>query len=85
MRELGLTRWRRAYEPILIGLTATPYRGHDEEETRRLVRSYGSNRLDSGAFASDEPEDVIRELQEKKILARADQDTIIGGRFRKRL
>ena len=82
MQSLGLTRWRRAHEPILIGLTATPYRGHDEDETRRLVRRYGSNRLDSGAFASDEPEEVIRELQEKQILAQADHATIEGGRFR---
>ena len=82
MRELGLTRWRRAYEPILIGLTATPYRGHNEEETSRLASRYGRNRLDSGAFASDDPEDVIRELQDKHILAQADHATITGGQFR---
>ena len=56
MEELGLTRYRRAGEPILIGLTATPYRGHDEEDTRRLVNRYGANRLDAGAFRSDDPE-----------------------------
>ncbi len=33
MQELGLTRWRRLHEPFLIGLTATPYRGHDAAET----------------------------------------------------
>ena len=81
MQELGLTRWRRAHEPILIGLTATPYRGHDEEETTRLVRRYGSHRLDSGAFASDDPEDVIQELQGESILAQADHANIEGGRF----
>lgn len=50
MQEIGLTRWQRPDEPFLIGLTATPYRGHDEEETARLVNRYGANRLDDGAF-----------------------------------
>ena len=81
MQELGLTRWRRANEPVLIGLTATPYRGRDERETERLVNRYGSNRLDEGAFVSPEPEGVIRELQEMRVLARADHETIQGGRF----
>ena len=81
MQELGLTRWRREDEPILIGLTATPYRGHDEAETQRLVRRYGRNRLDAGAFASNEPEAVIQELQTMHVLARADHKIIEGGEF----
>ena len=81
MQELGLTRWQRAAEPRLLGLTATPYRGYDEAETERLVRRYSSNRLDAGAFASDDPEDVIGELQDMKVLAQADHDTIEGGDF----
>ncbi len=81
MEELGLTRWRRPTEPLLIGLTATPYRGHDESETARLVNRYGSNRLDAGAFASDEPEYVISELQAMRVLAQADHGTIEGGDF----
>ena len=81
MQELGLTRWRRSDEPFLIGLTATPYRGYDEAETQRLVNRYGANRLDSGAFASDDPEYVISELQEMQVLARADHATIEGGQF----
>ena len=81
MQELGLTRWRRPQEPFLIGLTATPYRGRDERGTERLVNRYGSNRLHVGAFASDHPEDVIRELQDMRILARADHAAIDGGRF----
>lgn len=81
MEEIGLTRWQRGEEPFLIGLTATPYRGHDEEETQRLVRRYGSVRLDAGAFASDEPTEVIRELQGMRVLAHADHETIDGGRF----
>ena len=81
MEDMGLTRWRRNDEPILIGLTATPYRGRDEAETQRLVRRYSNNRLDAGAFASDHPESVIRELQDMRVLARADHATITGGDF----
>ncbi|MYE60402.1 MAG: DEAD/DEAH box helicase, partial [Alphaproteobacteria bacterium] len=42
MQELGMGgRRRRPGEPFLIGLTATPYRGHNERETEWLVRRYG--------------------------------------------
>ena len=81
MEEIGLTRWQRQREPFLLGLTATPYRGHDESETARLVRRYGSNRLDNGAFRSDEPVAVVQELQDMRVLARADHETIEGGDF----
>ena len=81
MQELGLNRWRRPDEPFLVGLTATPYRGYDEAQTQRLVNRYGRNRLDSGAFVSDDPEEVIQELQEMKVLAQADHATIEGGQF----
>jgi len=81
MEEIGLTRYRRASEPFLIGLTATPYKGHDEVETKRLVNRYGSNRLDRGAFAGDDPQEVVRELQSMKVLAQADHDTIEGETF----
>ena len=81
MEEIGLTRWQRKDEPFLLGLTATPYRGHDAEETARLVKRYGSNRLDAGAFASDDPEKVVSELQHMHVLALADHQTIEGGRF----
>ena len=81
MEDLGLTRWRRTHEPLLIGLTATPYRGHDERETARLVRRYSSNRFDEGAFASDDPEAVIQELQSMRVLARAEHSIIKGGDF----
>ena len=82
MQELGLTRWRRAQEPFLIGLTATPYRGHDEAETARLVSRYGHNRLDVGAFVSNEPSQVVNELQDMRVLAHASHETIDGGDFR---
>ena len=81
MQELGFTRLRRVPEPILIGLTATPYRGYSESETTWLVNRYGQNRLDANAFKSDGPEAVIGELQDMRVLARADHDTIEGGSF----
>ena len=81
MEEIGLTRWQRKDEPFLLGLTATPYRGHDAPETARLVKRYGSNRLDAGAFASDDPEQVVSELQRMRVLALADHETVEGGRF----
>ena len=81
MQDIGLTRFRRVDEPFLLGLTATPYRGHDETETARLVRRYGNLRLDAGAFASDRPEHVIRELQDMKVLAYADHASIEGETF----
>ena len=72
---------QREAEPFLLGLTATPYRRRDEAETAWLARRYGSRRLDSGAFANDEPEAVIRELQSMGVLARADHKTIQGETF----
>ena len=39
--EIGLSYRARQDEPFLLGLTATPYRGHDEVETRWLARRYG--------------------------------------------
>ena len=81
LKEIGLTRFKRANEPFMLGLTATPYRGHDTIETARLVHRYGSKRLDSGAFANDDPADVIRELQKKGVLAQADHVTIEGETF----
>ena len=82
MKELGLDRRRRSDEPILIGLTATPYRGHNQQETARLVNRYGKNRLDAGAFSSDNPEKVVQELQTMNVLAKADHAIIEGGKFR---
>ena len=81
MEEIGFTRWRRHDEPFLLGLTATPYRGHDERETARLVNRYGSNRLDSGAFSSEDPIAAVGELQKMGVLAQADHETISGGDF----
>ena len=78
MSELGLTFRRTEDEIALLGLTATPYRGIDEVETERLVRRYGTNRLDFGAFGSDDPEEVISRLQEMTVLADVHHRVIAG-------
>ncbi len=81
LAELGLTFRRTVDEIALLGLTATPYRGTNEEETRRLVQRYGAHRLDSGAFRNDDPQDVIRELQRMKVLSAVDHEVIEGTRI----
>ena len=84
MRDIGLTYRRQDDEPFLVGLTATPYRGHDEAETARLVSRYGTTRLDAGAFKDDHPEMVVKELQGMGVLAQADHEVIEGGTFQMR-
>ena len=79
LEELGFTRrLGPTTEPYLLGLTATPYRGYNEAETGWLARRYGQNRLDRGAFWSDQADDVMRELQDMLVLARADHREIEG-------
>lgn len=50
----------------LLGLTATPFRGKSEEETLRLVRRYGENRLDTNILG----EDPYSTLQSMGVIAR---------------
>ena len=79
MAKLGLTYRRKVDEPFLLGLTATPYRGQNEEETIRLRNRYRQNRLDTGVFESEDAESVTHELQDKGVLAQADHETIEGS------
>ncbi|MFF3070944.1 DEAD/DEAH box helicase [Kitasatospora sp. NPDC057936] len=71
---LGLTQHRT--DRHLLGLTATPFRGHNEEETRRLVNRFGARRLDEGVFPSD---DAYGHLQEIGVLARVEHRELTGG------
>lgn len=73
---LGRGRSRRERR-LLLGLTATPFRGTSESETLRLARRYDDNRLERGAFGSD----MYRELQEMGILARVNQRVLGGSRL----
>ena len=81
MDEIGLTRRQGTDEPFLLGLTATPYRGFNEEETKWLANRYGSNRLDAGAFENDDAQDVVQQLQSIRVLAQADHEIIEGESF----
>ncbi|MEV0620268.1 DEAD/DEAH box helicase family protein [Nonomuraea sp. NPDC050404] len=73
LTSLGLT-FRETSRPLL-GLTATPFRGFNENETHRLVERYGGNRLDDGIFGSGDP---YAELQDLGVLARVDHRQLEG-------
>ncbi|MFB8442412.1 DEAD/DEAH box helicase family protein [Streptomyces niveus] len=74
LAQLGLTA--RETERHLLGLTATPFRNTNDEETRRLVQRFGARRLDDGIFASG---DAYGELQELGMLARVTHRELPGG------
>lgn len=71
LRSLGLTASRT--ERPLLGLTATPFRGRNEELNRRFVERFGSNRLESL-----NPEDPIGELRHRQVLSEVDYDILSG-------
>ncbi|MEU9877149.1 DEAD/DEAH box helicase family protein [Streptomyces phaeochromogenes] len=73
--QLGLTQYETGRH--LLGLTATPFRNTNEEETRRLVNRFGK-RLDDGVFPSGDP---YRDLQEWGMLAQVEHRTLEGGRI----
>ncbi len=60
----------------LLGLTATPYRGVSEEETKRLINRFGTRRLDTVAFGDAEP---YRELQAMGVLSHVEHRTLPGS------
>lgn len=59
----------------MIGLTATPFRGINEEETKRLVARYGSRRLDTGIFGDADPYDYLQGIN---VLSRVTQHLLRG-------
>ncbi|MFD3554111.1 DEAD/DEAH box helicase [Streptomyces goshikiensis] len=71
---LGLTQHRT--ERHLLGLTATPFRGHNEEETSRLVKRFGARRLDEDVFPAG---DAYGHLQELGVLAQVEHRELTGG------
>ena len=78
LRLLGLSQagaYIRTDRP-LIGLTATPFRGASEVETRRLVERFGATRLDKGIFGDEEP---YAALQRRGILARIEHRELSGA------
>ncbi|MGC8920732.1 DEAD/DEAH box helicase [Streptomyces sp. PG2] len=73
LAQLGLPHSRT--ERHLLGLTATPFRNTNEEQTRRLVQRFGGKRLDDGIFQGD----PYMELQDLGMLARVEHDELLGG------
>nr|WP_223732710.1 DEAD/DEAH box helicase family protein [Streptomyces purpurogeneiscleroticus] len=76
LSHLGLTQYETGRH--LLGLTATPFRNTNEEETRRLVSRFGNRRLDEGVFPSGDP---YRDLQDWRMLAQVEHRTLEGGRI----
>jgi superfamily II DNA or RNA helicase len=76
LSQLGLTQYET--QRHLLGLTATPFRNTNEEETRRLVNRFGNRRLDEGVFPSGDP---YRDLQEWGMLAQVEHRTLKGGKI----
>lgn len=78
-RALAALGGRKRVQEIstpLIGLTATPFRGFNNEETKRLAKRYDENLLDDGAFPGD---DVYGHLQGMRVLARINQIELKGS------
>ncbi|MGZ3099378.1 DEAD/DEAH box helicase [Streptomyces sp. H72] len=74
LAHLGLTAART--DRHLLGLTATPFRNTNQDETRRLVNRFGGRRLDEGVFTGD---DAYAELQELGMLAQVEHRLLQGG------
>ncbi|MFG2134162.1 DEAD/DEAH box helicase [Streptomyces sp. NPDC048751] len=74
LATMGITASRT--DRHLLGLTATPFRNTNEDETRRLIRRFGARRLDDGVFTSGDP---YAELQELGMLARVEHRELAGG------
>ncbi|CAL9551219.1 DEAD/DEAH box helicase [Streptomyces sp. enrichment culture] len=74
LAHLGLKASRT--DRHLLGLTATPYRNTNQDETRRLINRFGHRRLDEGVFAGD---DAYAELQRLGMLAQVEHRLLQGG------
>ncbi|UYQ62309.1 sacsin N-terminal ATP-binding-like domain-containing protein [Streptomyces peucetius] len=74
LSDLGLTQYETGRH--LLGLTATPFRNTNEDETRRLINRFGNRRLDEGVFPSGDP---YRDLQDWGMLAQVEHRTLEGG------
>ncbi|WP_308492288.1 DEAD/DEAH box helicase [Microbacterium terrisoli] len=71
LRALGLTAART--DRPLLGLTATPFRGRNEEVNRRFVQRFGERRLESL-----DPDDPIGQLRDMHVLSEVDYDLLDG-------
>ncbi|MEV5321153.1 DEAD/DEAH box helicase family protein [Streptomyces sp. NPDC052687] len=71
---LGLTPSRT--DRHLLGLTATPFRNTNQDETRRLINRFGGRRLDEGVFPDG---DAYGALQRLGMLAQVEHRLLQGG------
>ncbi|RKT11418.1 superfamily II DNA or RNA helicase [Streptomyces sp. 1114.5] len=60
----------------LVGLTATAFRGDNEEETKTLASRFGHKRLDQGVFEDD---DAYTHLQSIRVLAKVEHEELLGA------
>ena len=72
----GFGRNRGDDRCALLGLSATPFRGN-EEESQRLAARFDQRRLDRGAFVGE----PYAELQSMKVLARVRHELLEGSRI----
>jgi superfamily II DNA or RNA helicase len=69
-----LKRGARQRDRLLLGLSATPYRGNNEDQTKTLVNRYDSNLLTDGILGDD----PYQTLQGMGILARVRHEELDG-------
>jgi superfamily II DNA or RNA helicase len=75
--KLGLSLLARRTDRPLIGLTATPFRGRNEAETRLLVERFGGRRIDDELFGDEEPASALQRIG---VLARVQHRELAGSR-----
>ncbi|MGY2001704.1 DEAD/DEAH box helicase [Blastococcus sp. SYSU DS1024] len=73
-----LERGTRQRERPLLGLSATPYRGTNEDQTKQLVNRYDGNLLTDGLFDEEDPHLYLQGLG---ILARVRHEELEGMRL----
>lgn len=75
LRHLGLTAQRT--DRPLLGLTATPFRGRNDEINRLFAQRFGENRLESL-----DPDDPIAQLRSWNVLSEVDYHVLDGVEVR---
>ncbi|RNE48432.1 DEAD/DEAH box helicase [Corynebacterium alimapuense] len=77
LKWAGLTHTKR--NKLLLGLTATPFRGRqDSDETTRLRNRFDNNMLDAGVFGDENP---MKYLQRVEVLSHVTMETIRSDNF----
>jgi superfamily II DNA or RNA helicase len=77
--EISARGRARTTRAPLLGLTATPFRGTSEEDTRRLINRFGGRRLDRVFGGDDDYGATYHVLQEMGVLSRVDGEVLETG------